>query len=105
MQRGDRRRLLLQNRGDEARLRLALEGPPSGDHLVQHRAEREDVRAGVRLAPSICSGRHVLKRAQDRARRVRPASSVGIDAVPEPRRRRRRHLCQAEVEQLRAPTP
>ena len=38
-----------------------------GEHLVQHRAEREDVGARVRLAALELLGRHVLERAEDRA--------------------------------------
>ena len=47
MQRGDRRRLLLQNGGHEARLRLALEGPAPGCHLIQDSPQGEDIGARV----------------------------------------------------------
>jgi hypothetical protein len=45
----------------------ARERPLSRDHLVEHRAEREDVAAGVCLATLALLGRHVLKSAEDGA--------------------------------------
>ena len=51
-------------------------------HLVEHRAEREDVRARVGLLAFELLGRHVLQRAEDRAlrgERLRAVSSAAID--------------------------
>ena len=52
-------RVACENRRDQTRMALALEGFPAGRHLVQHDAKREDVRARVdRLALELF-GRHV----------------------------------------------
>ena len=74
-----RRRLVLQNRAEQARARLAFERRAAGEHLEQQRAEREDVGARVGLEPFDLFGRHVLKRPEDRALRRQV------------RRRRRQH--------------
>ena len=63
----DRGRLGRDDRGDQARARLALERAASRGHLVEHRAQREDVGARVRRLPLELLGRHVLERADDRA--------------------------------------
>jgi len=64
---GDRRRLLLEDRGDEARLARALEGAPAGGHLVEQRPEGEDVAARVGLLALELLGRHVVHGPDDRA--------------------------------------
>ncbi len=72
-----------------------------GRHLVEHRAEGEDVGARVGLLALELLGRHVLERPEDRAflrqallrRERRQAARVS---------RRRHRLGQAEVEQLDA---
>ena len=61
----DRRRLVPQDRADQRRLALARERLLPRRHLVQHRAEGEDVRARVRLPALELLGRHVLERAED----------------------------------------
>ena len=96
-----RGRLVLQDRSDDARLAVAVEGPPAGQHLVQHGPEGEDVRASVDRLPVELLGRHVLQGAEQAAlRRQRGAG-----------RRRRRVVVrgarvaqpgQSEVEQLHA---
>ncbi|MDO8795479.1 MAG: hypothetical protein Q7J25_12760 [Vicinamibacterales bacterium] len=101
-QRGQRRRVGIDDRGDQARLAAALERLSPGDHLVQERAERKDVGARVGVPRLELLGRHVLKRPQDRA--------VGRQRLLDRRHHRRArggptrraHLRQTEVEQLRA---
>jgi hypothetical protein len=44
-----------------------MKGRPAGQHLVEHRAEREDVAALVRLAAFQLLRRHVLEGAENRA--------------------------------------
>jgi len=66
-ERRDRLRVRAQDRRDHARLALAGERPLSSQHLVEHEAERPDVRAGVRLAALELLGRHVLERPDERA--------------------------------------
>ena len=65
----DGSRLVFENRGDQARVRLPGKRLLPRDHLIEHRAEREDVRTGIRLVPSICSGAMYLERSDDRALR------------------------------------
>ena len=69
---------------DQARLALALERLLARQHLVEHRAEREDVRARVGLAAFELLRRHVLKRPEDRAlrREARAASSAASTGPP-----------------------
>jgi hypothetical protein len=45
----DRGRVQGENLPDDAGLRLAFESAPARDHLEQHHAERENVRAGVSM--------------------------------------------------------
>nr|WP_249937124.1 hypothetical protein [Roseateles sp. DAIF2] len=51
----------LQRQGDDA---VAAEGALAGEHLVEHDAGREQVRAAVDLVALHLFGRHVLRRAQ-----------------------------------------
>ena len=84
---------------------LALERAPARRHLVEQRAEREDVGPRVGLLPLELLGRHVLERAEDRpfaASAAWPASAVvgrGRGTTPQCRAPR---LREPEVEQLRA---
>ena len=64
---GHRGRIALQDSRDQARLTLPREGLLARHHLVDDRAEREDVRAGVSLFPLELLGSHVLQRAEDGA--------------------------------------
>ena len=67
LQRRNRYGLGLDDRGDEARRARAFECSAAGEHFVEHRAERKDVRAGIdRLALELLGG-HVWKRPEDRA--------------------------------------
>ena len=77
--------------------------PASGQHLVEHRAEREDVGARIGLLALELLGRHVLQRAEDRALRGQIGGVVvgSIDETAAPRRLAPR-LRQPEVEQLGA---
>ena len=81
------RRLVLQNRAEQARARLALERRPAGQHLEEQRAEREDIGARVGLEPFDLLRRHVLERAEDRALRGQFGGVVGSIDRPLARRR------------------
>ena len=48
----------MQNLADDRRRAGALEWPAAGDHLVEHKTEREDVRARIGVAPFELLGRH-----------------------------------------------
>ena len=104
----DRRRLVVHDRADEARLALAVERLLAGRHLVEHRAEREEVAARVRLAALELLGRHVLERAEDRAPRVSVLAGVSDRRqrrqAPTAARGGARRLGEPEVEQLHAAT-
>ena len=76
------RRLLLQDRGHRLDRGVAPERPPAGEHLVEHGAEREDVRAVVDGLPAHLLRRHV----PDRPQHACPARSRR-DAVGARRRR------------------
>ncbi len=66
LERGEGRRVVAQDRGDHVGAGVAAERPLAGEHLEQHRAEREDVGALVgRLAAQLL-GRHVAQGADDR---------------------------------------
>ena len=103
LERRDRRRLLLHDRRDQRRLARSRNAFLPGRHLVEHRAEREDVRPRVGLLALELLRRHVLERAEDRAflrqvgvlRRQRGQPRLRLD-------RRRHRLRQPEVEQLHA---
>ncbi len=71
---------------DRRGLARSLERPPPGQHLVEHHAQRPEVRAGVELVTPRLLGRHVGRRPHGRAR-----AGNG---------RRARELGQAEVEDL-----
>ncbi len=91
------RGIALENRRDHLRICRALKGAPAGDHLVEHTAERPDVRALIDGTPGQLLGRHVWHRADrdtraGRTQRLR--DSIGTLT--------HRGLGQPEVEQLRA---
>jgi hypothetical protein len=67
LERGHGRRLAFENRANQARLASAVERFVAGQHLVQHRTEREDVGADIGFLPFQLLGRHVLEGANDRA--------------------------------------
>ncbi len=91
-----RRRLVAQDGRDEPKVRVGGERPASRQHLVEHRAEREDVRPRGYGSPFGLLGRHVGRRAHDEAwTRVEAGHGVlGLTALDE--------LRQAEVEDLGA---
>ena len=60
---GDGRRCVAQDRRGQLDRRSALERTLPAGHLVQHDAEREDVRAVIHRAPGDLLGRHVGHRA------------------------------------------
>ncbi len=62
------RRVLAQDRGQRRDLAVALKGAPSGQHLVEDRPEREDVRPGVHRPAFGLLGRHVGDGPDNRAR-------------------------------------
>ena len=72
-----RRRRVLQDRAEQARLVLAGERLAARQHLEQHGAKREDVGARVRFLALDLLRRHVLKRPQDGALRRKRRSSGG----------------------------
>ena len=53
-------------------------GSPSGQHLVQHHAEREDIAAGVERLSGGLLWRHVGDGSDDDARRVRASVTVRV---------------------------
>lgn len=71
---------------------LNFNGPLVGEHLVEHRAKREQVGARIDCLTAYLLRRHVAGRAQDRAW-VGRCSGGGISAC-------RDRLGQAEVENL-----
>ena len=98
------RRAVLQDRADQARLALAVERLLPRRHLVEDRAEREDVAPRVGLAALELLGRHVLERPEDRPllrevlRRGHRRQGRRAGAV----RGRREDLRETEIQQLRA---
>ena len=96
----DRPRLGLHDRADQARLALALERLLAREHLVEHGAEREEIRPRVGFLAFHLLRRHVLHRADDRAlcRHVQRVVCC-VAAMPASGRR---PLRQSEVEELRA---
>jgi hypothetical protein len=96
-QRRQRRRVDVHDRGNEARLALALKRLPAGQHLVEHDAEREDVGPGIDAAPFHLLGRHVANRAENhsRAGQIRLNRVCRLNFIGGPGQ-----LGQAEVEKL-----
>ena len=77
-----------------------LEGSTPARHLVEHRAKREEIAARIGFAPGQLFGRHVLKRAEERALSAVSGSSGEIVAQRD--EREPAQFREAEVEQLRA---
>ncbi len=98
-----RHRLLAQDRRRRFHPFLSLERMRPRDHLVQHRAEREDVRAVIQGLTLQLLRRHVRQRAQrrPRLRQLRDRLDLPrrglVGHQPPPR--------QAEVRHLRMPRP
>src|SRR6185436_14898850 len=63
---GKLRWILLQDGADCVRRRILLESAPPGEHLVEHRAERENVGARIYWLPPQLLRRHVAHRAHNR---------------------------------------
>jgi len=76
----------VQNRVHQARVAVAVEREAAGEHLVEHGAERPEVRSAIGLVAANLLGRHV----SDGAER-RPAAREPVAAA---------ELGQAEVEDL-----
>ena len=76
--------------------------PCGREHLVEHAAERKDVGARVGVLSFDLLGRHVLHRAEDRLLHRHRRLDGGCDRQAGRGHDCRRHLRQAEVEQLRA---
>ncbi len=102
----DRGRLAIEDRLVDHRRGLAFERQHAGRHLVEHRAEREQVGARVGELSARLLGRHVGDRAE---RGAREGEIVARRHRLELRGRRRdrpplpAHLREAEVEDLRLP--
>jgi hypothetical protein len=60
--RRDRRRLTFEDRRGELGLGGRVERPPAGQHLVEDRAEREQIRSRVDPGAAQLLGRHVRQR-------------------------------------------
>ena len=73
---GDRGGRVAQDRRDDVDGARALERPVAGQHLVEHDAEREDVRPRVDLAAPRLLGGHVGDRAEDRPSPVRLGAAL-----------------------------
>ena len=86
-------RLVAQDRAHAPRRRVARERALAGQHLVEHRAEAEDIRARVERLALRLLRRHVGHRADHRA--VHRLRHVGAAAADQ--------LRQAEIEQLDGP--
>ena len=104
LQRGHRRRVLGEDRGDQAGLAALGKGALPGDHLVDDQAERVDVGARVDHAALELLGRHV----GDGADQGALGAERGAGRLIVERRARRAgvalaQLGEAEVEQLDAP--
>ena len=95
LQPSDRRRLGVRDRGNDLQRAGTLECLVSGEHLVQHAAERENVHAMIARPSVELLGRHVLDGATEAARAVH---------ARRPRRHHRRthRLAQGQLGRLRA---
>lgn len=92
--------LVLQGGGDQAGVALRLERLPAGDHLVEHRPEREDVAARIGVEPFDLLGRHVLERAQDGSLHRQRRRRGGQHGRGRPRRHGPAGLGESEIQQL-----
>ena len=98
---GDRRGVFLHDRGDEGSLAGSGKGLFPRRHLVEHRAEGEDVGARVGFPAFELLGRHVLESPQDGAFLGQPL--LGGERGQAARRIRRGHrFGETEVEELDA---
>jgi hypothetical protein len=61
-----RRRFVLEDRANQVRSTLTVEGSAAREHLEQHGPEREDVGSGAGFLPFDLFGRHVLERPEHR---------------------------------------
>ena len=83
---------------DQVRRALRLEGALAGRHLVEHLAQREDVRAGVDGLALELLRRHVGERSAAARLLAGHRRNGGVRAI---RPRRRAELCEAEVDDPR----
>ncbi len=98
-------RVRAQDRGHRLGRRLPAEGALARQHLVEHRAEGEDVGARVGLLTPHLLGRHVADRPEHGAR-LGAGGEGGRDAVVAARGEQARALPrEAEIEHLDAPLP
>ena len=70
-----RRGFALENGGNDTRRVLSVEGTTARQHLVEHKAEREEVAARIRRLALRLLRRHVLHRPQNRCVRLSAAVS------------------------------
>ena len=96
------RRFFLENGADGVGGSVATKGALAADHLVEYRAETEDVGARINGGSAALLGRHIAERSQQHA-----AASYGIECRLRGHagRSRFRHgqLGQAEVENFHVP--
>ena len=99
--RGDGRRPILQDGGNDARRRLPSKRPRPGRHLVDDRAKRPDIAARISVFAFQLLRRHVLHGPENRPLRGRQSGCPNSGHLRH-RARRRLQLCNTEIEQLRA---
>ncbi len=94
--------IAVQDGVEDDGLGVPLEGPVAGGHLVEHRAEREEVRARVGRQPARLLGRHVVDRAEDGPgrRQIRRSRGRRGRSRLADRRAWALELRQAEIEEL-----
>jgi hypothetical protein len=96
-------RIFLEDRGHRVGRRVSLERPLAREHLVEDRAEREDVRARVRRPSAHLLRGHVAERAEDDAGLCRARGRAARRGRHVRRRRfrfRLDELGQTEIEDL-----
>ena len=100
---GQVRRIFFEDRRHRVDRRLAAERALARQHLVEHGAEREDVRAMIGRPAAHLLGRHVADRAEHHARRRSSACRcVAMLLAPADGRVGLRELRETEVENLHA---
>jgi hypothetical protein len=102
LKRRNARRLVFEDRAEQARARLAFKRGAAGQHLEQQRAEGEDVGTRVGFEPFDLFRRHVLEGPEDRPLRSQIGRRRRLHGEAARRDDGRGALGEAEVEQLGA---